>query len=562
MYKVSKTKAQRLRLMRLTAVIPPPSSVPNNLLKPFGLSLSDLAEKIVEGLPSSVLITYGPRHKIVMANQLTLAQTGPHIIGLTWNELMQDQTGVLKLLDGSKNAIEEAYYSGTPQILETLQRLNPDGSTTYWQAYIYPFFNQQKEVEGLIIYSTDNTEQVKLHLQAEKVIWQKQILLLQVEDQRRIFNALVESIGAGLFLVGADERVMFANQKVAELLGIEPQNAIGQTFNLILQQVSRNARQPERVASQIAAAMTTQSSPAVVEFSYLHNNATESSRPNRELEFSFFDVHDESERLVGRGSLVRDVTHEKEVERLKSQFISTVSHEMRTPLTGIYGYAELLLHRAASPQIQNSWITRIYEEARQLNEIIDELLDLSRIEAGRLELLKSWFSMETLVQKVLTNFGFVVQQEETRASKLQHRFELEVMPDLPQVYADEEKLTKVLNNLVANAVKYSPNGGLVRLKIGQTEAEPTSWSSNATTIVLHEIQVSIADQGMGIEPEDLARIFELFYRTRRGQELKVRGTGLGLTIAKSLIDLHQGRIWLESQPGKGTTFYFTLPLTF
>lgn len=568
--KISKVKATRLRLPVATPASPKPDPKTTvhfrSLLQEFDPDNSNirllreiranvilrelqkayqnvkdqhqLILNIIESLPSSVVITEGPEHKIILINQYAMQFLGADAIGKTWKKAARDYLNPTTY--ATLEALDATFQKSLPQTLPGFQYLYPDGTTRSWDVYFYPLFKEDKQVSGVLFYAVETTSLVKLRRDAELTLLQKQSLLLEVAEQRRIFNALVESISDGLFLVDKDSRIVFANQPIASLLGINPLEVVGQPFSRVLQQIGANIVQPQQVLSQIAAAMRQNDGPAItLEFSY----RLPENEQNRDLRLSFFDAMDAESSLVGQGCLISDITRQKELDRLKSQFISTVSHEMRTPLTGIYGYLELLLHRQPDEALRSEWLDKIHHEVLNLNQLLDELLDLSRIEAGRLQIHKEPVQLEKLIVEALADIKQLAHAETTANC---HQFELEIANDLPAVNADRNKMARVFSNLLQNAVKYSPEGSLIQVKLQKTDTP--------------EIMFSVRDEGMGIALEEQADIFKRFYRTRESQQRKIRGNGLGLSIVKAIVELHQGRVWLESVPQQGSTFYFTLPI--
>jgi signal transduction histidine kinase len=226
-----------------------------------------------------------------------------------------------------------------------------------------------------------------------------------------------------------------------------------------------------------------------------------------------------------------------EANRLKAEVISTLAHEMRTPLTSIKGYATALLMEEASfsPQTQREFLQIIDEECDVLQDLIHDLLESSIIDAGFLKLDLQPVLVPRLASAIVDEFVHLSPR---------HRFMVDFPFPFPIVDADPQRITQVLRNLLDNAVKYSPNGGLVVVRGEAGEAE---------------VVLSVADQGEGIAPEHLNHLFEKFFRIKSGLGRHVVGTGLGLPIARTIVETHGGRIWAESQLGQGTTFYFTIP---
>lgn len=228
----------------------------------------------------------------------------------------------------------------------------------------------------------------------------------------------------------------------------------------------------------------------------------------------------------------------KEANRLKEELISTLAHEMRTPLTSIKGYATALLMEdvSFSPSTQQEFLQIIDEECDILQNLIHDLLESSIIDAGLLRLQLQPILLPRLVKDVI---------EELKHQTRKHQFVVYFSDDFPIVDADPQRIAQVLRNLIDNAIKYSPNGGLI---VVRGEAWPL------------EAVVSVSDQGVGIAPEHLNRLFEKYFRIESGLVRHVVGSGLGLPIAHTIVESHNGRIWAESQLGEGTTFSFALPL--
>lgn len=265
--------------------------------------------------------------------------------------------------------------------------------------------------------------------------------------------------------------------------------------------------------------------------------------PTMLLLFAFLYERCEIRRLdsalkESRKMLRRTNSERNEFDRLKTDFVSMVSHELRAPLTNINGAIELLLQPGADlePEHVRGMLRIIQEQSLRLTRMVEGVLSVSRIEAGRLALYPTWVDVGPIIVQVV---------EALREQTAIHEFCIHVDEALPLVWADAGRLQEILFNLLDNAVKYSPEGGQVMITV---EAEDDA------------LRVSVSDSGAGIAPQDLRAIFGKFYRLDRGDDRETYGYGLGLYIARHLVEAHGGEMWAESFPGKGSTFYFRLPL--
>jgi PAS domain S-box-containing protein len=248
--------------------------------------------------------------------------------------------------------------------------------------------------------------------------------------------------------------------------------------------------------------------------------------------------------FLGTVSIFRDITHMVEVDRLKSEFVATVSHELRTPMTSIKGYVDILLMGAAGQLTdkQFGFLDIVQSNTERLNILVNDLLDVSRIEAGKVELSIQPLDMRLLIEETVRN-QYRRSQDESKPME----FHINLEPGLPRVPGDAERIRQILDNLVSNAYLYTPANGRIEIRARALE---------------DEFQVDIQDNGIGIRPQDHERIFERFYRGEDPLVLASSGNGLGLSIVRQLIDMHHGRLWLVSEGiyGKGSIFSFTLPL--
>lgn len=270
------------------------------------------------------------------------------------------------------------------------------------------------------------------------------------------------------------------------------------------------------------------------------------TNPVQELQILSVPTRDSRGQMTGRLWAVSDMTRDREVDRLKHEFVSIVSHELRTPLTSILGYTELLLARSFAPDEQRQFVQTVYNQATHLSKLVEDLLSLSRLDSGNLKLNCWVVGLRQLLGELTGQLGQLER----------HRLLIRTSNNLPPVFIDRDKVKQILSNLITNAIKYSPNGGEVELAI----REPLPRDLPADHAPGRWLLVSVSDEGIGIAPEDLPRIWERFYRVDNTNTRRIGGTGLGLSIARAFVELHGGRIWATSTLDRGSTFFFTLPV--
>jgi signal transduction histidine kinase len=238
------------------------------------------------------------------------------------------------------------------------------------------------------------------------------------------------------------------------------------------------------------------------------------------------------------------VTNERlqELDRLKSDFVSNVSHELRTPLTAIKGAVDLVLREVPGPltEKQAHYLARVRSNTQHLAGLINDLLDLSKIESGKIEVQWSRVSLGGLMQEMVETLRPVAVEKVIA-------LEAAIIEPVILVWADRDKVNQILMNLIGNAIKFTPEQGTITIS--------ASTNGNGS------IQVSVSDTGPGIPLEEQEKIFAKFYQISKVGETKPRGTGLGLAICKALVELHGGRIWVESEISRGSNFHFTLPIS-
>jgi signal transduction histidine kinase len=241
--------------------------------------------------------------------------------------------------------------------------------------------------------------------------------------------------------------------------------------------------------------------------------------------------------LTGRIVVFRDMTQQANVDRMKTELINVVSHELRTPLTSVLGFAELVLIRDLPAEKIRQYVGTIYAEGKRLSALLDDFLDINRLESRQQPYHMRQIQLGPIVRRVAALF----------AAHVRHPVEVVLPPSLPPLRADADRLQQALSNLVSNAVKYSPDGGPVRIL---AEMQPEQ----------QRLVVRIQDEGLGIPEAAIGNLFSKFFRVHRPGHEGIGGTGLGLAIVHEIIRAHGGDVWVESLEGTGSTFSFALPV--
>lgn len=337
----------------------------------------------------------------------------------------------------------------------------------------------------------------------------------QLEIARQKFEAIFSAMADGVLVCDAEGSVVHANQAAQRLLGAEGPLLDRRIFDLL----------PGLPMEHIRTQVTAGAGPYETEANL------KGQQTLRVTVTPLAQAEDEAQELV---FLVHDVTERVRVERMKSEFLSAVSHELKTPLTTVTGFLELLLHREFERPRQEQYLRISLEEAGRLQRLIEDLLTLSRLESGRFQFQMKERRLEEILAKVMTGFS-------ERHPNFQFQLLAESVPPLP---IDEDLVTQVMVNLLSNSVKYSPHGGRVEVRVRRDGGFA---------------RVSVSDEGIGIPRDKIPFIFEKFYRVDNSLTRATGGTGLGLTNARYIVEGHGGSIWAESD-GQGATFTFELPL--
>jgi two-component system phosphate regulon sensor histidine kinase PhoR len=340
-------------------------------------------------------------------------------------------------------------------------------------------------------------------------------------EERNLSSAILGSMVEGVAVVNGTERLVFANRGFAEILGLDVPPTSGSALVEVVRQtelieaVRRVLSGEPRVESEIVTGTL------------------------RQRFFAATVAAVRAQEATGAVVVLHDITELRKLERVRRDFVANVSHELRTPLTAIQGFAETLLGGAIDdPQNRGRFLEIILEHSRRLARLTEDLLMLSKMDAERLELEFSRIGVAQFIESC-------VETVQHRASERDLRISVNMPQRLPDIAGDRRRLAEVLQNLLDNALQYTLSGGLIMVSAEAGE---------------DEVVFTVSDTGIGIPRADQPRIFERFYRVDVARSREVGGTGLGLSIAKHLVDAHGGRIWVESEVGRGSQFHFSAPI--
>lgn len=392
-------------------------------------------------------------------------------------------------------------------------------STVHVDCSLSPIRAADHTAVGMAIMAKDVTSQVRLEE--------------EIRRQRDRLEAILESTTDSILMLDNSGNCVVANNRITDFFGVPPGQTYGAGKDELFQQLGQSFAD-QAAFKQFADSLL--DSPDVIATREFDLTQPE----KRTLAWYSAPVHNHNGATIGRISVFRDVTAERQADKMKTEFVSMVSHELRTPLTSIKGFTDLMLAGDVGPLTpdQNEFIQIIKSNADRLVALIEDLLDVSRIEAGELLLQPRAVRVEQLIHHVASSVRPQLDRKNQSLS-------VELPDTLPAAWADKDRVTQILVNLVANAHKYSPPDSIITITAHAGE----------------EIRVSVSDTGPGIAPEDQVHLFDRFYRAGRFAGYRAGGTGLGLSIARSLVEAQGGRIWVDSTVGEGSTFSFTLPLS-
>ncbi|WP_373706330.1 cell wall metabolism sensor histidine kinase WalK [Jeotgalibaca porci] len=347
------------------------------------------------------------------------------------------------------------------------------------------------------------------------------------ESERQRLDSVLKHMSDGVIATDRRGKIIIVNNRAVDLLGLDREEVVGKSIMKVL---------------DLSKEFTFRQLLETNEDLILHVDEGE-GKADSILQGEFSVIQRDTGFISGVVCVLTDITEQEKVEQERRNFVSNVSHELRTPLTSVKSYTESLQDGAwKDPDIAPQFLQVISTETERMIRMITDLLNLSRMDQGKLQLEREYVSMNDLFSHILDRFDMVLQSEAYRNKNYK------IQRDLTQrtlwVDIDQDKVTQVIDNIMNNALKYSPDGGTITCRLMETH---------------NSVVLSITDEGMGIPRKDLQHIFERFYRVDKARARSMGGTGLGLAISREVLMLHGGRIWATSVENKGSTFFISLP---
>ncbi|MDA1329828.1 MAG: ATP-binding protein [Chloroflexi bacterium] len=424
-----------------------------------------------------------------------------------------------------------------PEINRTLQRIAQQVSLGLLTGVGLPLIAQNR-VMGVIFvfrnyrgpFSRNDRSLLQSFADQAAVAVHNAQLYAQVRQEKQRMDAVLDSVADGMLILAQNHAIERCNPAFARMWRKPSAELIGQQHNEIIRWANVT-HGPTLEEAEAGGWPLTRNATLYVEGDLLLSD--ESTLP---VGVTYAPLQSQDNNLLNVIALVRDVTHFRQAEELQTTFMSVISHELKTPVALIKGYVGTLRREDVSwdsKTVQDS-LEVIEEEADHLAELIENLLDASRLEAGVLPINATDLALGNLAKRLAERFS-------TQTDK--HRFVFDFPEDFPVILADEQRISQVLLNLLSNAVKYSPEGGEIRIG-GEVRSE--------------QVVVCVKDQGPGIAPNDVPHIFDRFYRADAAQR-NTKGAGLGLYLTRAILEAHKGTIWVDPDPDSGARICFSLP---
>jgi len=404
-------------------------------------------------------------------------------------------------------------------------------------------YNQK--LESAVNDKTKELREALVNMQSgeEELKKQKTAILNILEDmdversrtmmEKEKLSRILQSIGDAVFVVDQNREIIIFNHIAEEVSGFLAGEVIGKRYDQLMKFLYEKDHQANRTIEDVF------SLGMIQEFA---SNTIMISKDGKEIPIadSAAPIKDAGGTVVGCIVVFRDVTREREIDRQKTEFVSVASHQLRTPLTSIKWFLEMLIDGDIGKLTdeQKETLKQVFDSNERMIDLVNRLLNVSRIESGRVKVEPKLTDLCELIESAVTEIKPLARKQEQKVDVK--------LPDLPKIKIDQKLIREVIINYLSNAVKYTPVGGKIVISAESNDRDLT---------------VSIKDNGIGIPVNQQTKMFHKFFRAENAIARETEGTGMGLYVCKSIIELSGGRTWFESKPGKGSIFYFTLPLS-
>ncbi|MFB1082828.1 ATP-binding protein [Jeotgalibacillus sp. JSM ZJ347] len=429
---------------------------------------------------------------------------------------------------------------GGLRVRKRLAKPEEDGLHTK-KSYVYDLTAEITGASGELIgvfranrfgrpFEVDECEEIEGLVQRMSIAFERLLAFDEIKYSKELTQDMLDNMTEGLQLVNPKGCLIQHNEALCKLLEVEPSEDENVECDEWLMKMIARVNEEEQLHAFFEDAINS---------SFEGTRSIRYTLKTEDNALKVFDVYGMSvfraRKWTGTVFVHRDITKDYEIDKMKSELVSTVSHELRTPLSSVLGFAELLLSKEMKPEKQKRYIATIHKEAKRLTNLINDFLDLQRMESGRQEYHMHEIKLNELVMEVLEKLSL----PSTHALIVRDEMENSL------IKGDRDRLTQVLTNLLNNAIKFSPQGGDITVKLSDNQGKAS---------------IIVEDQGIGIPSEEVAKLFQKFKRIDNGESRKIGGTGLGLAICKEIVDKHMGDIYVKSEENKGSEFHVELPL--
>ena len=499
----------------------------------------DLAEVLSLVLKASVTMVAGEGPGLIaLRNPATKEYRIHALLNIDSERIQRLESLLQELVAGVSEGLEFR------DLEETLRRMTAEIDPRMRQLFPMPLVIADEPVGILIVFrdylgaiTPDDLQILRSFADHAAIAVHNARLYENIDRERQRLNAFVAHSADGVMILDAERRILQLNPALGRMTGWIVDEAIGRREEDVIawSTVTPGSLHEIMAGGWPSLAHDTGAGPTL----YVEGDILRRDGETLSIAITYAPLHGEDGQLANIFANVRDITHFRRAQEMQSVFVSGVSHELKTPVALIKGYAGTLRREDASwdPAEIRDGLEVIEDEADRLTGLIENLLEASRLQAQKMRLDLASVDLAALAARVVTRF----QMQGTT-----HDFRLAFPETFPTIEADEARLRRVMDNLLGNAVKYAPAGGLIEV----------GGQANAAAVT-----VFVRDEGVGISADEQEQLFERFYRVNDTLGQRTQGTGLGLYLARSIVEAHGGTIGVESRPGRGATFHFTLPRT-